>query len=104
MVHGEDEVCSSFAEGLKTDMGLEASAPFSGSVFDLIAGAWIREAAGIPIVKAAAAKKKASSVYSRLLAAGERLLQVIRRNEGGANKDLARFTDQIMSLCDKWDR
>ena len=26
------------------------------------------------------------------------------KGEGGANKDLAKFTDQINSLCDKWDR
>lgn len=104
MVHGQDNVCDYFAEGLRKDMGLEASAPFSGSVFDLAANAWIREAAGIPVVKAAVPKKKATSVYLRLLSAGERLLRVIRHNEGGANKDLAKFTDQIMSLCDKWDR
>ena len=24
--------------------------------------------------------------------------------EGGANKDLAKFADQINALCDKWDR
>ena len=33
-----------------------------------------------------------------------RLLRVIEHNEGGANKDLARFADQINALCDKWDR
>jgi metallo-beta-lactamase family protein len=38
------------------------------------------------------------------MAAGRRLLTVISHNEGGANKDLAKFTDQINSLCDKWDR
>ena len=48
--------------------------------------------------------KKASGVFARLLAAGERLMGVIRRNEGGANKDLAKFADQINALCDKWDR
>ena len=32
------------------------------------------------------------------------LLDVIHRNEGGANKDLTRFTEQILALCDKWDR
>ena len=31
-------------------------------------------------------------------------MQVIYHNEGGANKDLAKFTSQIQSLCDKWDR
>ena len=47
---------------------------------------------------------KANTPFARLLAAGQRLLTVIRHNEGGANKDLARFTSQINSLCDKWDR
>ena len=51
-----------------------------------------------------AAARKAHSVFERLWAAGQRLLTVIRHNEGGANKDLARFADQINSLCDKWDR
>lgn len=104
MVHGEDQVCDSFAADLRRMMGLDATAPFSGSVYDLAAGEWIRQAAGIPVEKAVTAKKKASAVYERLLAAGQRLLQVIRHNEGGANKDLAKFTDQIMALCDKWDR
>ena len=39
-----------------------------------------------------------------LVAAGQRLLTVITRNKGGANKDLSKFADQINSLCDKWDR
>lgn len=104
MVHGQDSVCDYFADGLKKELGLNASAPFSGSVFDLTEGVWIREAAGIPIVKAAVSKKRADSVFMRLVAAGERLMQVIRHNEGGANKDLAKLTDQIMALCDKWDR
>ncbi len=40
----------------------------------------------------------------RLLAAGQRLLSVIQKNEGIPNKDLAKFADQINSLADKWDR
>ena len=32
------------------------------------------------------------------------LMTVIQHNEGGANKDLANFADQINALCDKWDR
>ena len=43
-------------------------------------------------------------MFERLLTAGQRLMDVIRHNKGGANKDLSRFTDQIHSLCDKWDR
>jgi len=50
------------------------------------------------------ATKKAAGVFARLLAACDRLRRVVMHNEGGANKDLARFADQINSLCDKWDR
>jgi hypothetical protein len=48
--------------------------------------------------------KKAAAIYTRLVAAGNRLMSVIRHNEGGANKDLKRFTEEINRLCDKWDR
>ena len=47
---------------------------------------------------------RAQAVFQRLVAAGRRLMQVIQHNEGGANKDLAKFADQINALCDKWDR
>ena len=48
--------------------------------------------------------KKAAGIYTRLVEAGNRLLAVIRHNEGGANKDLVRLTEEINRLCDKWDR
>ena len=81
-------------------------APFSGTVYDLLADQAVKETVGIPIRKAEIGGQpvKAGGVYARLIAAGQRLMAVIRRNEGGANKDLARFADQINSLCDKWDR
>lgn len=104
MVHGEDTVCTAFAETLEKEKGLRADAPFSGSVFDLVSGQWLVRTAGIPVSKEKMAKRKAAGVYGRLVAAGERLLEVIRHNEGGTNKDLAKFADQIQSLCDKWDR
>ena len=48
--------------------------------------------------------KAAQAVFDRLVAAGQRLVAVIKKCEGMANKDLAKFADQINSLCDKWDR
>lgn len=103
-VHGDDAVCNIFSERLRREMGLNASAPFSGSVFDLAQGQWLCQTEGIPVVKVTAARKRSDSVFARLVAAGERLARVILRNEGGANKDLARFADQIQALCDRWDR
>lgn len=104
IVHGNDDVCDRFASLVTEHTGVPASAPFSGSEFDLIQGVWLKETVGIPIQTKAATAKKAQGVFARLLAAGERLMAVIARNEGGANKDLAKFADQIHALCDKWDR
>lgn len=104
VVHGSDDVCDRFAELVTKRTEIPAKAPYSGAEYDLIAGQWVKEPAGIPIRTKSAATKKAQGVFARLLAAGERLLAVIARNEGGTNKDLARFADQINALCDKWDR
>lgn len=104
IVHGEDMVCNTFVEALGRELGLKAYAPFSGSVFDLASGFWIKETEGIPVNKALEATRRASGVFARLLAACDRLRQVVFKNEGCANKDLAKFADQINSLCDKWDR
>lgn len=103
-VHGDDAVCDLFVRTLNEDYGLKADAPFSGSSYDLAEGCWLTVTKGIPVSRESAASKKAAGVFARLLAAGDRLRQVIFRNEGGANKDLAKFADQINSLCDKWDR
>lgn len=104
VTHGDDEVCDIFAKRLEEELGYKAMAPYSGTVYDLIEGKFLEVTKGIPIERTVALKKKPSTVFDRLLAAGQRLLQVIRRNEGGANKDLAKFADQINNLCDKWDR
>ena len=50
------------------------------------------------------ASVRTSAAYDRLVNMGQRLMEVIRHNQGGANKDLAKFASQIASLCDKWDR
>lgn len=104
VVHGEDQVCDSFAACLSEEYGIPASAPYSGSVFDLIRGEYTYVAEPIRIQKKESARRRAMDVFGRLLAAGERLLAVIRKNEGLSNKEAAKFTNQINSLCDKWDR
>ena len=101
VVHGEDSVCTSFSECLKIEHGIKAYAPYSGTVFNLATDKLEYEAEPIPVKKKA---KIVSDVFGRLIAAGQRLMAVIYKNEGGANKDLAKFADQINSLCDKWER
>ena len=103
VVHGEDQVCDYFATLLKNEYGYDTYAPYSGTEFDLATGILKKE--GVPIrIQATAKQKRAAGVYERLLSAGYRLLAVIKENEGGANKDLAKFASQIDSLSDKWER
>lgn len=107
VVHGDDHVTDSFAQLLETEWGFAAMAPFSGTVYDLAADRCIYEAQGVPAPKkraATAAGEKVNLVYARLLSMGQRLLAVIHKNEGGANKDLKKFANEIQKLCDKWDR
>lgn len=101
VVHGEDSVCSAFVDCLKNEYGHNAYAPYSGTRVDLLANTVEYEAEPVLIKKRAHA---VSNVFARLLAAGQRLLNVIRKNEGGTNKDLARFADQINSLADRWEK
>ena len=96
-------MCDAFTDCLKEEYGYNAVAPYSGTSYDLLDNSCVVESAPIRKSKKAAARK-ANSVFERLVAAGRRLLVVIQHNEGGANKDLAKFADQINNLCDKWDR
>lgn len=102
IVHGEDHVTDAFAACLRDEYGYDTYAPYSGSRYNLVENRVEYEAA--PVLLKKKSSKPASDVFSRLMAAGQRLLAVIRRNEGGANKDLAKFADQINALSEKWDR
>lgn len=104
VVHGETNICDLFTETLKTEYGFDAVAPFSGEVYDLLKNECLVKGKATLVHSKDEKKKGISSVYERLVNAGKRLLVVIQHNEGGSNKDLAKFTDQINSLSDKWDR
>ena len=100
VVHGESMVCDSFVECLMAEHGIKAYAPYSGTVFDLVSGKLEYEALPIPLKKKAAPVQ--NGVFARLLAAAQRLMALVQKSDGLANKDMAKFADQINSLCDKW--
>jgi len=100
VVHGDDTAAEAFTEYVNKEMKIPATAPYSGTIFNLVTGEFEYEAA--PEKR----KKRISIVsdaFARLIAAGQRLMAVIQKNQGHANKDLAKFTNQINSLADKWD-
>ncbi len=105
--HGEDSVADSFAAKLKSEYGLETYAPYPYAKVDLLSDTIISEGNRTKVKKdtmSNTANIRPNSPYGRLIIAGQRLQAVINHNEGGANKDLAKFADQIIALCDKWDR
>ena len=61
---------------------------------------------GLPPVERQAqpASPASSPSYRRLEEVGQQLLTVISHNKGGANKDLAKFADQIRAVIQKCDR
>ena len=104
--HGEDAVAEHWANHLKEE-GYEADAPYNGSIWIAAEGRVACAEVGNTrkIIKTKSAETvRTSAAYDRLANMGQRLLEVIRHNQGGANKDLAKFASQIAALCDKWDR
>lgn len=81
-------------------------APFSGTVYDLKENVCIYETTGVKLerIHISSRNSKAARAFEKLVAMGQRLLSVIKKNEGCSNKDLDRFSRDIQSLCDKWDR
>ena len=106
VTHGDDTVTEIFAKRLTDELGYDTMAPFSGTVYDLADDVCLYEAKGVKIQKASASPKatRAARAFEKLLALGYRLITVIRKNEGTPNKDLERFSRDVQSLCDKWDR
>ena len=105
VVHGEDAVTDEFAQTITDTFGWKAFAPYSGGCVDLAQNQILSE--GIKTAKKAVEKPKgarAQSAFNRVVLAAKRLMEVVLKNEGLANKDLAKFESQIQNLADKWDR
>ncbi len=103
VVHGQDKVTEEFAAHIESELGFSAYAPYSGDAFDLVTGECVREGSRLHAQKKAKASR-ASGIFTRLLAAGSRLMAIIKRSEGMPNKELGRFADQINDLCNKWEK
>ena len=83
---------------------MPATAPYNNSIYDLSADTCLQAGFTTRMEGKKARTPGETPVFHRLVAAGRRLMEVIQRNKGGANKDLARFAAQVQSLADKWDR
>lgn len=104
VVHGEESACDAFAELIAQRYHVQATAPDYGEAYDLMQNVKVRDGVKRPVKQVCGDDSLPTGVFGRLVAASKRLRLVIEHNKGGANKDLAKFADQILSLCDKWDR
>ena len=80
-------------------------APYSGSEFDLLTGNYILQAEGKRLARkedSPAGDPRAAEAYKALLEAATALLELVKKCRGRANKDLKKFTNQILSLTEKW--
>ena len=105
VVHGEDEVTDRFAQTITERFHVPAFAPYSGASFDLLTNTII--SAGLKIPKRRTekpARLRASAAFARVVAAAKHLMDVVLKNEGLCNRDLAKFETQILNLAEKWDR
>lgn len=104
VVHGEDMVTEEFAKTVEERFGCPAFAPYSGGCADLATGEILSE--GVRKPKKAFEKPeqiRKRTAFERVVAAAKRLLEVVYKNEGLANKELAKFETQINNLADKWE-
>ena len=103
--HGEDSCCLSFRDLLTSQYGYRVEAPYSGSEFDLLAGNYILQAEGKRLARkedSPSGDPRAAEAYKALLEAATALLELVKKCRGRANKDLKKFTNQILSLTEKW--
>lgn len=103
--HGDDEACNAFADTITQQLGLPAVAPYNGAVYALSPFSCLQKGNTQPILKEnRRTDPRTAAVFARLQAAGQRLIKIIAKYAHAANKDIAKFADQIVALCDKWDR
>jgi len=98
IVHGESEVCDSFS-GVLRQRGLSTYVPNFNACYDLAADAEVSAGMALPTP----AGGGQSTAFTRLYAAGQRLVSAIGRSKGFSNKELGRMTGQLDELMKKWE-
>lgn len=101
--HGDDESCSGFAETVGERFGIPASAPYSGSEYDLLKKEWIRLTEPVYKKKSApdsdpAARRKKENAYAELREAVRALERYTMTLDGHSNHELKSLADKIRAL------
>ena len=102
--HGDDEACTDFTQCLREEYGYNAMAPYSGTCYDLAAGAFLAQPAGVLRKKPeeAARDPRAMAAFSELQRAVKQLSALAQEAGGRPNKELKRMAAQVQALYDAW--
>ena len=98
--HGDEDSCTEFARCLREEHGMDAEAPYSGTVFDLEKGEYILKTNGV-LVEHEEKRAPLGSAIERLIHAAKKLLDAAHRSHGLPNRELAGYADQIERIAEK---
>lgn len=102
--HGDDESCTGFSAEIRNRFGIDASAPFSGSSFDMVKNEWIIITEPVykenkqTDTKSSESKRIKDNVFTDLLNSVAELDQYAKGLEGHSNHELKELTARIRSL------
>jgi len=102
VTHGDTNVTEIFAQTLR-DRGFTAHAALYEEIYDLVADRKLSEGVE-PEPRKPRGGAAVSPSYLSLEDMGRKLQDAIQRSKGGANKDLRKFSEQLKTLLDKWDK
>ncbi|MBR5340386.1 MAG: MBL fold metallo-hydrolase [Erysipelotrichaceae bacterium] len=115
-VHGNDEVCSSYAELLNNDYGYNVSAPYTGYIFDLLKNEYISDEAPDKVLTPKEKQEKIredinreqdtytqNKYYNELMEKGQKLIRLIEKRKDARNSELKKFLKEVDKLVDRWD-
>ncbi len=103
--HGNEESVAALADELK-ERGYAVETPYSGTEYDLVKGIMTAytEKKRVTAADIAKARSRKNSIHRDLVSQAEALLALAKRCESRPNKENAKFSAQIRSLIDKWER
>ncbi len=103
--HGTEESIALLGSALR-DRGYGIETPYSGTEYDLATGIMTAysEKKRVDAESVAKVRSRKSGVHAELVAAAEALLALAKRCDSNTNKDNAKFTAQIRSMIEKWEK
>ncbi len=117
VVHGEDSVCTEYAGLLKDQYGYEASAPYSGYVFDLLYNKYLSTEEPERVQSKEEKKENTreeptkerdfsygdNKYYDELMEKGKKLIRLIEKRKNAKNSELKKFLKELSKLVSRWD-